>query len=133
MTDAAFRSWIQTLPSCITGRGDWIEQFGERRNEACHVRRAKTFGTGFKADLSCVPLTHLEHDIQTRNGELACLMEFLSKGEIRRLFYGKLYEERVSAAKAWFDAQAEKYRARWMRETPEGRKWVESQAIEVTA
>lgn len=133
MTDEAFRAWIQTLPSCVTGRGDWIEQLGETRNEACHVRRANAFGTGFKAELSCVPLTHLEHDIQTRIGELACLKEFLPRAEVAEIFDGLLHEAAVLKAKAWFDAQVLKYRKRWMTETPEGRALAESQAVEVMA
>ena len=133
MTDAAFLAWIRTQSSCITGRGDWVENLGENRCDAAHVRRANTFGTAFKAEFSAVPLTHFEHDIQTRLGELTCLMEFLGKGEIRRLFYGKPYEDRVIAAKEWFDAQVLIYRQRWAEETPEGRAWAAKRELEVTA
>jgi len=63
------------------------------------VRRANKFGTGFKAEYSCCPLTHQEHDIQTRLGELACLKEFLPAEQVAAMFDGVSYEVSVLKAK----------------------------------
>lgn len=108
--DARFRVWIQRLPSCISGQfSEYVN--GEGRNPACHVRRAATSGTGFKAPFSCVPLTHKEHTTQHTRGELACLMTHLKEKDYLEWFYGT--EDKERAAKHWFDCQAEGYRIRW--------------------
>src|SRR5580704_12813172 len=78
MTDALYRAWIQTLPSCLDGRSfsEWISERGEWRNPACHVRRAGKSGMAYKAEFSCLPLTHKQHAYQHEFGELACLMKY---------------------------------------------------------
>lgn len=70
---------------------------------AAHVRRAKTFGTGFKAPFSCIPITQQEHDIQHQKGEGACLDKYLPK----------LVPWSALEAKRWFDEQVEKYIQMW--------------------
>jgi hypothetical protein len=133
MTDAAYRAWLQTLPSCISGRyAEYLEN-GDRRNPACHVRRAGEAGTAYKPLFSAVPLTHIEHDVQTRLGELACLMEFLPAIQAAQMFHGLCRDDAVRKAKGWFDLRAGEYLERWMSETPEGRKWAQEQRTEVTA
>src|SRR5262245_34683515 len=69
MTDKAYREWIQTLPSCISGMYSEYLESGEGRCVAAHVRRAATSGTGYKAKYSCVPLTQQEHLLQHQHGE----------------------------------------------------------------
>lgn len=118
MTDKEFREWIQRQPSCISGKySEWLGDIGEWRNPACHVRRASTFGTGFKADYSCVAMTHTEHDIQTRNGELACLLKFSTDQQLLALLK---YSDALDAeyiAGQWFDAQLVKSRTLWLAHT----------------
>ena len=93
MTDQEYRAWIQKHPSCISGRfSEYVN--GEGRNPACHVRRAKNSGTGYKAEFSCVPLTQAEHNLQHQHGET--------------YFHPK----------EWWDAQVEKYRRLWEARHP---------------
>ncbi|WP_020474217.1 hypothetical protein [Zavarzinella formosa] len=100
MTDKAYRVWVQTLPSCISGQySEWVH--AEGRNLACHVRRAGKSGTAYKAEYSCVPMTREEHDYQHQHGEAACLRRFLGG------------EWTVETAKAWFDEQVVRYREEW--------------------
>ena len=101
--DDRFRRWIQTLPSCISGEFSEYLENGEGRNPACHVRRASTSGTGYKAEYSCVPLTQAEHLVQHQKGEAACLNQF----------YGGVGTYTPFRAKEWFDEQVKKYREMW--------------------
>jgi hypothetical protein len=125
MSDAAYRAWIQTLASCLDGKSfsEWLPEQGEWRNIACHIRRAGPFGTAFKAEFSCVPMTFNQHMYQHQKGELACLRRFSRDPQlICTLDNASPFEaERIAAE--WFDAQVEIYRARWLKETPEGRAW----------
>jgi hypothetical protein len=106
MTDAAFRAWVQTKRSCLTGKfAEWLTDIGEHRNPACHVRRAGEAGTGYKPPYSAVPLTNVEHDYQHRHGELAVIQKF-----------NPVLARTVKTewqAKDWFDAKAEHYRRAW--------------------
>jgi hypothetical protein len=135
MTDAQYRSWIQTLPSALDGKSfsEWLPELGEWRNPACHVRRAGESGTGYKAEFSVIPLTHIQHDYQHRYGELACLAKFCRDPE----FVGKLKVLSAAGAeqmaKDWFTEQKAKYYARWLNETPEGRAWAKKHEVEVMA
>lgn len=101
MTDKPFRKWVETLPSCLTGRYSEYHN-GEGRNIARHVRRAKNSGIAIKPDYSCVPMTKEEHDTQHQHGEAACLMKYLGG------------EWTVQGAKDWFDAQAKHYHMMWL-------------------
>lgn len=101
VTDTDFRKWINTLPSCISGNySEYVDGIGY--NPACHVRRAKTSGTAYKAEYSCVPMTHAEHFTQHAHGEAQCLRDYLG-GEWTR-----------ESAAEWFDKQAMRYRDAWM-------------------
>lgn len=133
MTDAAFRQWIQTLPSALDGRSfaEWLH--GEGRNPACHVRRASESGTGYKAPFSAIPLTHMQHDYQHRYGELACLAKFTRDPELRRALAEATPAEAERIAKNWFDAQKARYYTRWLEETPEGRAWAKRRTVEEMA
>ncbi|OJW21186.1 MAG: hypothetical protein BGO49_24545 [Planctomycetales bacterium 71-10] len=103
-TDAEFRAWVQRQPSCLSGRySEWLES-GEGRNPACHVRRAASSGTGFKASYSCIPMTQLEHHLQHQHGEVGVLERFVPK------IGGWTVEE----AKDWFDRKVIEYRRVWV-------------------
>jgi hypothetical protein len=76
MTDATYRTWIQTLPSCLSGHFSEYLDDGRKLCLAAHVRRAGFSGVAYKALFSVVPLTQIEHFYQHQNGELACLLKF---------------------------------------------------------
>lgn len=100
--DKAFREWVQTQPSCVSGQfSEFVH--GEGRSIAAHVRRSRDAGTGYKPLFSAVPLTDAEHRVQSNNGEAACLRKFLGG------------EWHVDDAKSWFDEQVVKYREEWER------------------
>lgn len=119
MSDEKYREWIRTQPSCLSGRfSEFVH--GEGRNLACHIRRAATSGTGYKAPFSCVPMTDEEHRYQHQHGELAALLMFgdqhgiWAKGEF---------------AKEWFDDRAAEYREEWFLMNPNDREeWKREQA-----
>lgn len=103
MSDSAFRQWISTLPSFLDGTyAEYVN--GQGRNAACHVRRASSSGTGFKADYQCVPMTHEQHNIQHCNGELECLLRFNRLQE---------FTPTVEGAKACFDEAVKFYVELW--------------------
>jgi hypothetical protein len=106
--DDAFRAWIQTLPSCLSGCFSETVN-GEGRNLACHVRRAGESGTGYKALFSCVPMTDEEHRYQHQYGELSCLLYFGVP------LYQHPDRDEVANAKHWFEERAKKYRDEWFR------------------
>lgn len=134
MTDGLYRSWIQSLPSALDGRSfsEWLPEQGEWRNLACHVRRAGRSGIAFKEEFACLPMTDAQHRYQHAHGELACLMKFSRDPQLICALKNASPIEAERIASDWFDAQVEKYRARWMRETAEGRKWAQSR-VEVVA
>jgi hypothetical protein len=101
-TDADYLEWIRTLPSCITGQySEYVN--GDGRNPACHVRRSKSFGTGYKAPFSAIPLTNDQHAVQTVSGEAACL----------NMYHGHRMDWIAETAKDYFDRQLEFYRKQW--------------------
>lgn len=134
MTDVLFRTWIQTLPSCLDGHSysEFVEHLGEWRNLACHVRRAGRSGVAFKAEFSCVPMTDAQHRYQHNHGELACLMKFSRDPQWRTDLLNASPVEAERLASEWFDAQVKKYYARWLEETPEGRAWAARREVAVT-
>ena len=102
-TDEAYLAWVRTQPSCISGQySEYVN--GEGLNPACHVRRSSTFGTGFKALFSAIPMTHQEHHHQTVAGEAACLALFLPDFAV--------WDKQT--AKEWFDDKVLEYRQKWM-------------------
>jgi hypothetical protein len=113
MTDAAFRAWIQTLPSCITGNFSEYLEDGRKLCIGAHVRRAGFSGIGFKAPFSVVPLTQNEHLYQHQHGELACLMKFSRDPQLLCTLKNASPFEAERLAGDWFDGQVEKYRAIW--------------------
>jgi hypothetical protein len=115
VTDTAFRVWIQTLPSCLTGTFSEYLDDGRKLCVAAHVRRAGKSGVGFKAPYSVIPLTQLEHLHQHQFGELSCLRKFTRNPQlICTLANASPFEaERIAAD--WFDDQVEKYRAMWRK------------------
>lgn len=116
MTDRAFREWIQTLPSAISGKfSEWLPDIGEWRNPACHVRRAGKSGVGFKAQFSVVPLTQTEHLYQHQHGELACLLKFMPQGTLLATFFHLPEDEWLEAAKDWFTLKAAAYAELWRK------------------
>jgi hypothetical protein len=113
-TDAEFRAFIQTLPSCLSGQFSKYVN-GEGRNSACHVRRSATSGTGSKGKYCETPLLHEEHRTQHQLGELACLALHMGTLDLERLFAGTTDREAAPIAKRWFDEQVEKYREMWIK------------------
>lgn len=110
MTDEAFREYIQRQRSCLSEKySEWLGDIGERRNLACHVRRAGESGTGYKAPYACVPMMRIEHDYQHQHGELAAIQKF--NASLARIIKTEWQ------AKAWFDAQVEKYRIAYLKAT----------------
>lgn len=105
--DQAFLDWIETLPSCLTGEySEHLENTGEGRSIACHVRRSSAAGTALKPKFSAVPMTFRQHGLQTDKGEAACLAHYL----------GGIWT--IEEAKAWFDQKAEFYRQLWFADNP---------------
>jgi len=90
-TDKAYRRWVNLQPSCISGKySEWHDGIGYC--EGAHVNRIKWgSGRGKKADYSAVPLTREEHRLQHQHGE-----EYF-------------------ASKDWWEAQALKYLAMWVK------------------
>jgi hypothetical protein len=131
MTDAAFRAWIQTRPSCLTGDFSEYLEDGRRLCVAAHIRRAGYSGTAHKAPFSCVPLRQDQHLYQHQYGELACLAKFAKDPQLRRALTEAEEPERF--AKEWFDAQKARYYARWLEETAEGRAWAKMRSVEEIA
>jgi hypothetical protein len=117
MTDTAYRAWIQTQKSCITGNFSEYLEDGRKLCVAAHVRRAGTSGTGFKASFSCVPLTQTEHTYQHNHGELACLMKFSRDPQLICTLKNASPFEAERIASEWFDTQVEKYRAMWREQS----------------
>jgi hypothetical protein len=106
MTDAAFRQWIQTLQSCITGGFSEYLEDGRRLCVAAHVRRAGFSGTAFKAPYSVVPLTQAEHTYQHNHGELACLRKFSRDPQLLCTLQNASPFEAERIAGEWFDARS---------------------------
>ena len=99
-TDKQFLDFMRRLPSCLTGNwSEWLGDIGEWRNPACHVRRASTFGTAFKADYSAVAMTNPEHRLQSDKGEAAVLNRYLPHKKWT-----------VEEAKEFFDKQVIRHR-----------------------
>ena len=72
--DNAFREWVRTLPSIISGGSEDDDGFevyinGEGISEAAHVNRVPESGVGIKALFSCVPLKPSEHRLYHKKGE----------------------------------------------------------------
>lgn len=68
-SDDEYRAWIQICDCIVCSKRDYIEQIGEMKSEAAHVRRADKFGMAHKAEYSCVPLCHKHHGLQHLKGE----------------------------------------------------------------
>ncbi len=111
-TDDNFAEWIQKKKCCICGDGDWVEELGEQRCEAAHVRRAGENGTAYKADYARVPMCHMHHIIvQHHQGEHAAYAGYLArKGEAAR-------QITPQEAKDWFDKKRVEYVELWAWET----------------
>jgi hypothetical protein len=117
MADKEYRAWVQTLPSCLSGKfSEWLSDLGEWRNPACHVRRAATFGTGFRdVPFTSIPLTHEEHAYQHQYGELACLAKYTHDPQLKCTLLNASPVEAERIAKEWFDSQVIKYREMWRK------------------
>src|SRR5258708_18368123 len=114
VTYNAYRTWIQTLPSCLDGRfSEWLESAGEWRNPACHVRRAGRSGVAYKEEMAEIPLTHQQHAYKHSHGELACLLKYTRdpRWKVTLLNASPIEAERIAAD--WFDAQVTRDRMMW--------------------
>jgi hypothetical protein len=127
MTDKAFRAFIQTLPSCLSGKfSEWLEDLGEWRSVAAHVRRAGFSGVAFKAEYSCIPMTQTEHLYQHQFGELACLRKFTRDPQLVCALDNAAPVEAERIAGDWFDARMVKYREMWRQKTGQA-PWEETE------
>lgn len=70
-SDKEYRHWIQDQNCIVCGTRDYVEETGDMKCEAAHVRRSSTSGVAIKADYSCVPLCHHHHTQQHQHGESA--------------------------------------------------------------
>lgn len=103
-TDAEYREWIQTQTSCLDHDADWDPDIGASVCEAAHVRRSGEFGTGYKGEYACVPLTHAQHQmLHSKEGELGVIQKYRPHEDI----------ESVESAKAWFDKERVWYVQSW--------------------
>lgn len=78
-TDIQFLSWVSYQPSVIDG--EYLPHFDNKgfpRNIACHVRRLRSgAGMGIKPPFSAVPMTDVQHRIQSgQEGEVRVLRKF---------------------------------------------------------
>jgi hypothetical protein len=117
MTDKAFREFIQTLPSCLTGVFSEYLEDGRRLCVAAHVRRAGKSGTAYKADYSVIPMTQTEHLYQHQFGELACLLKFTKDKQLKMTLLNASPIEAERVAGEWFDAQVIRFREMWRKRT----------------
>src|ERR1700723_609989 len=113
MTDKAYREFIQTLSSCITGRFSEYLEDGRKLCVAAHVRRAGESGTAYKAPFSCVPMTQTEHLYQHQHGELACLVKYTREPQLKATLLNASPVEAECIAADWFDSQVVRYREMW--------------------
>jgi hypothetical protein len=103
-TDKQFLDWITYQPSIIDGS---FNQYHPSRNLPCHVRRQKCgAGMGIKPPFSAVPMTHIQHMLQSgRDGEREVLMA-----------YAGLHLSK-EAAQAWFEARRDEMVNKWIAST----------------
>lgn len=117
--DQLFLTWLSFQPSWLDGAFNEVDDKGRKRNIPCHVRRAgeertgSAAGTGHKPFESAVPMTFLQHKLQSEKGELACIMAYTNYQRFLAPYEG---ETMVDKAKAAFDAAAAHYAAKWRRE-----------------
>lgn len=109
-SDAEFRAWTTRQPSIVSGEFNEIDDAGDRRNVACHVRRAGEAGTAYKPAYACVPMTDAEHQEQHQHGEAAVYARYLRH---KRGCPGLPAPELVDEAAAWFDQQRIRIVERW--------------------
>lgn len=103
-TDEQFAQWIQLQKCVVCCGGDWVEELGELRCEAAHVRRAGESGTGYKADYARVPMCHNHHiNDQHHYGETEALCTHIELG-------GKTL---LTDGKEWFNALRIKWVTQW--------------------
>lgn len=113
-SDEEFLAWTRTQPSWISNQYCEFPN-GEERNPACHVRRVKNgSGMAIKPPYSALPMTNDEHDIQTRQGELACLEKHFTRKQFVNAFYGIFYMSEVEIAKDIFDEALIEHRRKWI-------------------
>lgn len=106
-TDAQYNDWVSRQRSVVSGGYNEVDEKGDGRCVACHVRRASMAGTGFKPLHGCVPMTNDEHMMQHNEGEIGAYMLWAHA-------HGMGYPVTpAETAKAWFDAQLAATRRRW--------------------
>jgi hypothetical protein len=92
--DKQYLHWLSFQKSCVSRRFSETDDQGRDRSIACHVRRARDSGTGFKPPFRAVPMTFDEHALQHGKAESA------------------LY------SKEWFDEKADAYLEAWLETIP---------------
>jgi hypothetical protein len=109
-SDAEYRKWIQNQPCIVCGGGDLVEQTGELKCEAAHVKRPSNSGMGHKPEYSCVSLCHEDHAAQHQHGLPALYLEFLA----RQLgVLSQSLKTNENEAREWFDKERDKLLIEW--------------------
>lgn len=68
--DADYLEWLRNQSCAYCGDADYVEETGEMKCEAAHVRRvADGAGTSIKPPFSAIPLCHSHHEQQHHQGE----------------------------------------------------------------
>lgn len=117
-SDDDFAEYIQLHQCIVCGHGDWVEELGEERCEAAHVRRAAEGGTGIKGDYARVPMCHHDHiDFQHQHGETAAYGAYLAYKKAKPDDAVLSAIVTTEEAKAWFDKKRLEFVEQWGWET----------------
>jgi len=108
--DQKFLDWLSYQPSWLDGAFSETDRAGHQRNIACHVRRASNAGTGYKPLYSALPMTNMQHLLETNKGKLACIMAYTNYQRFLAPYDGTTLVEKAKAA---FDAAAVFYVEKW--------------------
>lgn len=112
-TDGEYRAWIQKQKCICCGGQDWVQEIGEGRCEAAHVKGPGNSGMAHKPDYSCVPLCNKHHvPTQHQHGLTTLYMEHHKVDLAKTRLDGALSDYRL-AARQWFEKCRDHYLKRW--------------------
>lgn len=116
-TDEEYRKWIQTQPCIVCNEGDLVEEIGEKRCEAAHVKRPSNSGMKDRPEYSCVPLDNQHHVHMQHQHGLAYLYQhhLFRRGKIRDMpsTLKNFGDEERQAAREWMDKQRNNLLIKW--------------------
>lgn len=118
-TDEEYRAWIQKQKCIACGGQDWVQEIGEGRCEAAHVKRPSNSGVGHKPEFSCAPLCHKHHvHTQHKHGLPTLYAEHLElTGCKDRQVNMPTFEAFAVEAREWFDKKRDRLLKEWASET----------------